>query len=300
MLAIHVSATSACSGPLWRRHGGVRRHRSEARLEPGLDGKRRLRALRHAGPGWSAGRPRDLGPARVVPVRRHPGPREPRRADLLQLSTLTLSGPVGVPGAGSATLAIPLTFPVNPAIAGTTYFAQVGIADPTGTTNFSASAGLRITITMPPLVAVTSTTSTFAPAPTTTQFIDPLTMTQPFPAQTIPSDPSTGMAFAHGGRDLFVARSTGNRIDRFDFSGGAPVRSVFHASFGYCVGVAVDHVRDLVYTIVEVGSVAGLVQYLVAVDASGQQVGGNSLPFAGVWGLSVGNLAAVVSRGLSP
>jgi hypothetical protein len=218
-------------------------------------------------------------------------------ADLVQLTPFTLSGPVGVPGAGSASLSAPLLFPVNPALAGTNFFAQAGIADSTAPTTFAATAGLRITLTMPPLVAMTTTTI----ANTSTRFFDPATMTESFAAHHAAADPSTGMAFAHGGRDLFVSRWNGSRIDRVDFSSSAPAWSVFHAAAGLCNGVAFDAAHDLVYSVVSIPSVG---PSLVAIDANplhasfGQLVAASAPYPALTWTLSSsGNLAAIVGGG---
>ena len=57
---------------------------------------------------------------------------------------LTLGGPVGVPGAGFAT--VPLAIPNDPSLVGATVSSQSGILDPAANSSVALTAGLRVTV----------------------------------------------------------------------------------------------------------------------------------------------------------
>lgn len=158
-------------------------------------------------------------------------------------------GPVGVPGAGSWTLPLPLTF-LGPAFAGAAIFAQAAIDDPAAPPGFVVSNGLELAFTLKPQVfgstAAAGTLAQYA-------FLNGVDLTLDTPSTPAPlASNIVGAAYADGGARLYVA--AGNSINVADLTGPAPVWSTFFsvAAFmaGDGAGVAYDRHRKVLWTAV--------------------------------------------------
>ena len=164
---------------------------------------------------------------------------------------LVLSGPAGVPGAGSASLPFSLAVPVNPALAGLQLFAQAGLDEGGGT--WATSPGLAIAITMPPRILVGtsvsgSTDPFYVVDPTTT----PPTLATQFNVAGGPSaaiNNCTAAAIARYGRRAYVGQAIGNAVQELDLDVSPPSWSPFYAALGSTYGIGVDDVGDRVYTL---------------------------------------------------
>lgn len=180
--------------------------------------------------------------------------------ELLFIVPLALSGPAGTPGAGAASLPLPLNLPPAAALAGLTFYAQAVIDEaPFGTV--SASAGLRVELVMPPLVFVgTSVGGSTDP----TYFVDPLTRTLAWQFASN-ADNVTDAEFGHAGRRLYVGTGLGFQVQEVNLDVQPPVWSTLFAAGGSVYGIGVDHERDRIYGLV--GSNAAS-RELVALDGA--------------------------------
>lgn len=181
---------------------------------------------------------------------------------------LVLSGPAGIPGAGSASMPFSLAVPVNPALAGLELFAQLAIDEGAG--SWATSAGLAITVTMPPRILVgTSVSGNNDPF----YVIDPTGPAPTLAAQfnvaggsVAPINNCQGVAIADNGLRAFVAQSIGNAVQEIDLGSNPPTWSQFYAATGATYGIGVDAHAQRVYTL---ESVSGSGSELVALDSVG-------------------------------
>jgi hypothetical protein len=211
--------------------------------------------------------------------------------ELLLLQWVNLGGQKNQPGVGTATVPLPIPGPPNPALAGLDVYAQyIGVDYPTPG-NPSASQGLRVELTYPPLVFVgTSVGGSTDPY----YLIDPLTRTLKHRGGVAQTDNVTAAAWAYGGKGLFVGSSIRNQVNYADVSSVPPSwRSIYTSAGSGCYGVGYDRVNRRLYTLTDPGTAA---RELVALDvtdpsspAFGKRLGNTS-------GLSVG--AALVERWL--
>jgi len=187
-------------------------------------------------------------------------------AQLFLVQPLSLSGPVGSAGAGSATLPYPITLPPTPSLAGLTLYAQVGIDEGNGL--WAASKGLAITLAMPPRIVVgTSVGGNTDPF----YVIDP-TGSQPSMHTQFNgpggvsgmNDNCTDAEFAHDGRRIYVGQVFGNAIQELNLENSPPTWSPLYAAAGPAYGIGVDHANDLTYTLA--GAVSS--RELTAVDSA--------------------------------
>lgn len=180
---------------------------------------------------------------------------------------LVLSGPAGTPGAGSASMPFSLAVPVNPALAGLELFAQLAVDEGAG--SWATSAGLAITITMPPRILVgTSVSGNNDPF----YVIDP---TGPAPAMAAqfnvaggsvaPINNCQGVGIADNGLRAFAAQSIGNAVQEIDLGNNPPTWSQFYAATGATYGIGVDEQAQRVYTLESSG---GSGSELVALDSA--------------------------------
>jgi hypothetical protein len=223
---------------------------------------------------------------------------DPNPANLALLQGLVLSGPVGSPGAGSATLALPLTFTPTPALAGLTVFTQAIVDDPANPGVFAATGAVRLELGYPPLVFVgTSVGGSTDPY----WFIDPLAQAVTSTSGNANTDNVSGAIFAHGGKDLFASTSIAHRISRADLTGPTPAWSNLYLTANVFYGIGHDWQYDRVYSLT---GPTGTTRELVAVDANpasatyGQSVGTTTSLSGGAtlerWGLSrSGKMAAI-------
>ena len=201
---------------------------------------------------------------------------------------LILSGPAGVPGAGSASMPFSLAIPVNPALVGLELFAQLAVDEGAG--SWSSSAGLAITITMPPRILVgTSVSGNNDPF----YVVDPtgpaLTMAAQFNVaggSVAPINNCQGVGLADNGLRAFAAQSIGTAVQEIDLGSNPPTWSQFYAATGATYGIGVDEQAQRVYTL---ETTAGLGSELVALDfAAGSPTYGQQL--ASTTGLSSSGL----------
>jgi len=164
---------------------------------------------------------------------------------------LPLSGPVAVPGAGSATLPYPLTLPVTPALAGLTLYAQAGVDEGSGV--WSASRGVMVTLTMPPRILVgTSTNGNNDPF----YLVDASTPSAPslvtgYNTSGGPSAPvnnCSGIDLGDGGRRAFVSHSLGGGVLQLNLDTTPPTWTSL-ANIGTSYGVAWDALYGRAYTL---------------------------------------------------
>ncbi len=181
--------------------------------------------------------------------------------NLVALFPVSLNGAAGVPGAGSATLNLPLTFPVAPALAGLSYYAQyVGNDYPTPSTP-AASRGLRVEITMPPSVFVGLSVGG---STDTHYFVDPLAPALQRQANATHTDNVTDAVWTRGGRDLFVGTSIRNEVNWADVGTFPPVwQTVYTASASGCYGMGFDRATKRLFTFTDPGTNS---RELVALD----------------------------------
>lgn len=179
---------------------------------------------------------------------------------------VTLGGTPLAPGLGSATIPMPLSFPVSLPLAGTHFYAQL-VVDDVSAGVLSASRGLDVEVTLPPRVFVgTSVGGASDPA----WLLDPVTQTV---VEQFTIDGVTGAKFTEGGKSLFVAQAFPGRILRMDLTGATASTSVVYAPGPglVCYGVAVDEARGVLYTAVGT-AVASFVE-LYAVSFAGPTAG---------------------------
>ena len=120
-------------------------------------------------------------------------------SNLFILTPIALSGPIGVPGAGSAAYPYPLTMPPTPSLAGLHVYAQV-VIDEGGV--YASSRGLDVELIMPPRLLFDGAK----------QVIDTTTTT---PALVASLSTGSDSEFAHGRRRAYV--STGFGIEEVNF-----------------------------------------------------------------------------------
>ncbi len=203
-------------------------------------------------------------------------------------------------GAGSGSFPLPLTFPPSLALAGLQVFAQAVVFDGGAAGGLAATQGLRVEVTLPPLIFVgTSVAGSTDPH----FFVDPIAQTLSSTAGISQTNNVTDAVFAHGGKALFVSKSLGDGLTRADLTGAAPAWSSFWSTApGSCYGVGFDPRFDLVYTF---SGPSGNSRELHALDADpasptfGQVLASTAGATAGLgaerWGLSrSGNRAAIV------
>jgi len=183
-------------------------------------------------------------------------------AQLFLVQAQLLGGPVGVPGAGYWSLPYPLSMPANPALAGLTLYAQVGIDEGNG--SWAATSGLAITLTMPQKLII-GTSAGGGPDPF--YAIDPTTN----PPTLLPiSGPNLnnncmGSEFAHDGRRAYVSQVFGNAVRELNFDVSPPTWGTLYNASGATAGIGVDTANDLTYTI---ETDASLNQELIVIDSS--------------------------------
>ncbi len=169
----------------------------------------------------------------------------------------TADGPPGVPGAGSWSMTLPLTF-LGPDAAGVSIFGQAAIDDMSMPGGFVVSTGLEFSVTlMPQVFGATVASGTAAQY----AFLNGVTLAPDHPSVPEPlASNLVGAVYADGGSRLYVA--AGNSINVADLTGPAPVWSTFFsvAAFmaGDGAGVAYDRSRKIIWT--------------VAIPAGGSQV----------------------------
>lgn len=180
---------------------------------------------------------------------------------LVALLPVTLNGAAGVPGAGSATLNIPLSFPVAPSLAGLSYYVQyVGNDSPTPPSPAS-SRGLRVEITMPPSVFVGLSVGG---STDTHYFVDPVAPALQLQSNATHTDNVTDAVWARGGRDLFVGSSIRNQVNWADVSSFPPVwQTIYTASASGCYGMGFDRATKRLFTFTDPGTNS---RELVALD----------------------------------
>lgn len=152
-------------------------------------------------------------------------------SNLFILTPIALSGPIGVPGAGSAAYPYPLTMPPTPSLAGLHVYAQV-VIDEGGV--YASSRGLDVEIIMPPRLLFDGAK----------QVIDTTTTT---PALVASLSTGSDSEFAHGRRRAYV--STGFGIEEVNFDVVPPTISNLFAAPGITYGIGVDHVNNRTYAL---------------------------------------------------
>jgi hypothetical protein len=223
---------------------------------------------------------------------------DPNPLNVLLFAPVPLGGGTGVPGAGFATLALPLTFAPTPALAGINVFAQGFVDDPSNPGLYAATRGVRLELGYPPLVFVGTSVGGSVD---NHYFVDPIAQNVAHSGGNGFTDNVSGAVFAHGGRDLFVSTSIAHQVSRADLSGPAPVWSTLYASGNVFYGIGHDWTHDRVYSLT--GPTAST-REIVAIDSNSSsatygQVVGTTVGVGGGatlerWGLSRnGKLAAV-------
>lgn len=188
---------------------------------------------------------------------------DPSPANLIILQGLALGGALGLPGAGSASFPLPLTFAPTPALAGITVFTQAVIDDPMNPGVFSATQAVRLELGYPPLVFVgTSVGGSVDPY----YFVDPISQTVVSSGGNNFTNNVSGAIFAHGGKDLFCSTSIANQVSRADLTGPAPAWSTLYSSPGNVFyGIGHDWQYDRIYSLT--GS-TGTNREVVAIDSN--------------------------------
>lgn len=204
---------------------------------------------------------------------------DPTPANLIILQGLALGGPLGLPGAGSASFPLPLTFAPTPSLAGITVFTQAVVDDPANPGVFAATQAVRLELGYPPLVFVgTSVGGSVDPY----YFVDPISQTVVSSGGNNFTNNVSGAIFAHGGKDLFCSTSIANQVSRADLTGAAPAWSTLYFSAGNVFyGIGHDWQYDRVYSLT--GS-TGTNRELVAIDSN---------PLSGTYGQVVGTTANI-------
>lgn len=222
---------------------------------------------------------------------------------LVFLLPITLSGPVGTPGAGNFFLPVPLAGPPVPVLSGTNFYWQAAVIDAAGVGGLAMTRGLRAELTMPPQIFVGSSVGgSLDPH----WFVNPLTSVLDYPTGgNTNTNNVDGGTYADGGRTLYVVSGFGS-ISRCDLSGAAPVWSTLitlAGTSGPAEGnLQLDPIRKRIWTYADPGT--GIREFLaIDVDALsatyGQvvaQTNGASanVGLVGTWALSAdGNYAAV-------
>ena len=223
--------------------------------------------------------------------------------DPLFIWPVPLSGPLGIPGAGTGSFALPLNVPVAPALAGIDFFAQAVIGDFPTPGSPAATNALKIELAMPPNVFVgTSVGGSNDP----TYLIDPLTLTLTHNF-TSGADNVTDAQFANGGKNVLFGTSLGNAIRDIDTSATPPTFTTLYSPGSTCYAIGVDDDNQTVYTLASPG---GIGPELVAVSYN---PGAYGLPLGqttGLYGLNVlfmermalardGTFAAVITAGFA-
>ena len=163
---------------------------------------------------------------------------------LILTTAMVLGGPPGVPGAGSANSALPLTgLDSNPSLVGAWIYGQALVLDAALPGSVAATPGLAIELTLPPLIfAATSQ------GPSSREyFIDPLAQTQPW-SSVVTGVNTRGAVFTNGGADLHIAR--GGAIMHADMGTGvAPVWSTIALTPGDADELQYDPSNKLFWTL---------------------------------------------------
>lgn len=182
--------------------------------------------------------------------------------DPFLLQGLAASGPNGVAGQGSVTLPLPLAGPPAPGLAGLVAYGQALVdASPFGGMP-ALTSGLRVELTLPPLVFVGSS---IAGGADPFQLIDPQAASVVDTAATASTDNTTAALFAHGGRDLFVGSSIRSTVSWADATSLPLAWTVIYTSAGQgCYGLELDRIHDLLWTLTDPGTGG---RELVALDA---------------------------------
>jgi len=153
-------------------------------------------------------------------------------------------GTPGVPGSGTTSWTIPIPGPIDPSIAGVSFFAQAFINDYVGMTP-AVTNGWIATLTLPPRVFVgTSVGGSADPY----WLVDPITQTVKDSGGRLETDNVTSAIFTNGGTDLYIGSSIRSAIFHADLSGPAPVFSTlisFSGSGAY--GLSHDAGRGLIW-----------------------------------------------------
>jgi hypothetical protein len=221
-------------------------------------------------------------------------------AGIIILQPLVLGGPLGAPGAGSATMPLPLALTPSPALAGLTVFAQAVVEDPSNPGVFAATRAVRLELGYPPLVFVGTSVGGSVD---NHYFVDPLSQTLVHQGGNNYTDNVSGAIFAHGGEDLFVSTSISHRISRADVTAMPPAWTDLYNTANVFYGIGHDWLYDRVYSLT--GATA-TTRELVAIDSNPNSatygtVVGSTLGLGGGatlerWGLSIdGKHAAIAS-----
>jgi hypothetical protein len=181
-------------------------------------------------------------------------------ANLILLTAVPVSGPIGTAGVGSAFLSLPLSFPVDPSVAGFIFYAQAVMSD-NSLGSFASTRGLEVEIAMPPMVYVgTSVGGSNDPS----WLIDPIgqSVIQSYTANV---NNVTDAEFAHGGSRVYVGTSLGQAVMELDTGAATPSYSAFYNAGGVCYGIGYDRRNNIVYTLSDgpTGS-----RELIALDAN--------------------------------
>jgi hypothetical protein len=183
--------------------------------------------------------------------------------DPILLVPVMLGGTPNTPGAGTATIPLPLAFPPIPSLAGLDFFAQFVAIDFATPGSPAASRGLKVELTYPPLVFVgTSVGGSTDPY----YFVDPQVLQLVNQGGSTFSDNVTAAAFTYGGRGLFVGSSIRNEVNYADVTTIPPTwKTVYTSSGSGCYGIGYDKPNRRLYTLTDPGNTQ---RELVALDVA--------------------------------
>lgn len=188
---------------------------------------------------------------------------------LLAIEAVPLSGPGGLPSFGAGAFAAPINFPVIPALAGFSIYAQALVLDFPTPGTLAATPGLESTFTLPPEIFLGTSHGGSSPY----YVIDPV-------ANTLTSGSSGGTSYAeyvNAGRDLYTGGTSLNHANADAGIGGATSFTTIYSPPALGIGgLEYDPALDLVYTFTSPGGANA--RELVAIDVH---------PTSGTYGMPI-------------
>jgi hypothetical protein len=120
----------------------------------------------------------------------------------LDLGNIIITHATTVDAAGRAFLSFPLSAPDDPSLAGLQAYAQAAVSDPATPGSLGTTEAVLLEVTLHPLLAFSTWSGVL-------WLVDPVAGWMMLVSGLSPTTAIQSMTFANGGRDLFVATSTG-------------------------------------------------------------------------------------------